>query len=167
MQQDTGTHYLLILWIDQLFISQSSLALDLVAYLLHNNLPSIIGEQLISKCWMSPICIIQSCQVVRFNRILSVLRCKIRIHVCFFLQKYVVVFLFYFYWRGKFALKSARKCYFYMLKIQKVPIVGGGTLPSHTLLQLGRFAPSYFRFLWKYWFFWPKYWFLGVRILKL
>ena len=33
---------------------------------------------------------------------------------------------------GKFALNSAGKCYIYMLKMQKVPIVGGGTPPSHT-----------------------------------
>ena len=29
-----------------------------------------------------------------------------------------------------------------MLKIQKVPIVGGGKPPSHTLSQLGRLTPS-------------------------
>ena len=45
---------------------------------------------------------------------------------------------------GNFALKSAGKFNFYMLKMQKVPIVGLGTPPSHTLPPLGRFAPSYF-----------------------
>ena len=38
-----------------------------------------------------------------------------------FLAKYnfFFFFFFFFYWRGKIALKSAGKCYFYMLKLQK------------------------------------------------
>ena len=85
----------------------------------------------------------QTCQVVRFNRILSDFQCKIRMYDFSCKNKFFFFFFFFFfYWRIKIALKSAGKCYFYMLKIQKVPIVGRGKLPSHTLPPLGRLTPS-------------------------